>query len=98
MQQDQTMICVTTDSVPGRTVTRVIGFVWGASGAGRDSASPTVELMNLARQKAYDDMVAWARSQGANGIIGVGFDSFGYSHSGRTRHEYTLYGTAVVLG
>jgi len=103
------MILVTTDEIPGRRVSEVIGLVRGSSvrGAhvGRDvmaklknlvggELSEYTKLLAEAREQALDRMVDEARARGGNAIVCVRFMS---SDIGDDAAEMLAYGTAVKL-
>ena len=103
MAADSQIICVTTDGVEGRNIRQTLGLVWGISVIkGRDDLSRQLESADAARQAAYDSMLQRARSMGANAVLGVAMDSFvaanGDSYGDPVDREYTIYGTAVILG
>ena len=81
MAQERDFICVTTDTVPGRSIRQVLGLVWGSA------------TDNFA---AYDEMESSALAKGANAVVGVRRDTIASSYSGNP-HEYFFYGTAVIL-
>lgn len=54
------------------------------------------EMCELARQTAYDEMVAHARQLGANAIVGVRYDAAEVVSKGSAT-EVLCYGTAVVI-
>lgn len=77
------MIVTTTETVPGRTVTRIHGVVRGYT-----------ELSTESRERAEKRMKAEARSMGADAIVGVQFMTADDA-DGTT--EVLAYGTAVSL-
>ncbi len=103
------MIVVTTEGVAGHRVVRTLGLVRGSSirarHLGRDLMASFrnvaggelyeyTKLMAEAREQAVDRMVEEARALGANGILGVRFQSAQIS---RGAAEMLCYGTAVEL-
>ena len=87
----------TTDEVPGRTVTGVIGLVIGIATRPRDMAHhPEMGYINTrARQDAIGALVQQAQEAGADAVVGVRFDGGKISE---TVTELAAYGTAVRLG
>ena len=103
------MILVTTDAVPGRTVTQVMGLVRGntirARHVGQDIKAAFrnliggevveyTKLMAESREQAIDRMVETARDLGANAIVGMRFTT---SEIMGGAAELLAYGTAVVV-
>lgn len=103
------MIVVTTNDVPGRTITKALGVVRGnavrARHLGMDLLAlfrnvvggeipEYVKLSAEAREQALDRMIQEAEELGANAVIGVRF-STAMIMSGAA--ELLVYGTAVVL-
>lgn len=103
------MIVVTTEGVSGHLVVRTLGLVRGSSirarHLGRDLMASFrnvaggelyeyTKLMAEAREQAVDRMVEEARALGADGILGVRFQSAQIS---RGAAEMLCYGTAVAL-
>lgn len=82
MVQEKDFICVTTDTVPGRSVRQVLGLVWGI---GTDNFA------------AYDEMESTAQAKGANAVVGVRKDTFYRQHPTGPNNEHFFYGTAVIL-
>lgn len=99
MTDNQQIICVTTDSVPGRSIKRVLGLVWSIGVTDGYIADPELRIKraDAARHKAYENMVERAVSMGANAVIGISWDSFVTATDYGEDREYTIYGTAVVL-
>ena len=113
MMQNEQIICVTTDTVPGRNIQQVLGFVIGTArldyeGGGtfrRQGVAPTETAS--AHNQAVNEMLKFAAAMKANAVVGVRFDSAnGYQNSLQAaggagwfpaRVDYTAYGTAVVL-
>lgn len=82
MAQERDFICVTTDTVSGRSIRQVLGLVWGIGANSFD---------------AYDDMESSAKAKGANAVVGVRRDTFYRRHPTGANNEYFFYGTAVIL-
>jgi len=107
------MIVTTTLNVEGHTIAEYKGLVRGiivrsptiSQGffgglkniiGGRIGAY--TEMCEQARQTAYDEMVASARSLGANAIVGVRYDASEVAiGSGGGATEVLCYGTAVSI-
>ncbi|MGD6801442.1 YbjQ family protein [Rossellomorea vietnamensis] len=103
------MIIVTTETVPGKEIVELKGFVRGstvqAKHIGKDiiaglktivggEISEYSELMEQARQQAIDRMVKEAAQKGANAIVTVRFET---SAVMQNASEIIAYGTAVVV-
>lgn len=103
------MIVVTTESIHGHEVERVIGQVFGVvvrsrgiggniTAALRSLAGGEIkeytEMLEDARKNAIDRLVQNAHAMGANAIIMMRFDS---SEVGQSMSEIVAYGTAVVV-
>ena len=103
------MIIKPSDSVPGQTIERTIGYVSGNSVKTRHIGSNFMAglksivggdinqfaaLMNDTRQQAIDRMVKQAEAQGANAIIGMRLAT---SEIMQGCSELCAYGTAVVI-
>lgn len=99
----------TTDEVPGRTITEVLGLVRGNSvrarhvghdilAALRNLAGGEIreytKLMGESREQAADRMIEQAVGLGANGIVAVRFTT---SQVLGGAAELLAYGTAVVV-
>jgi len=102
------MIIVTTEHIPGKTITRTIGLVKGntirARHFGRDIAaafknvvggeiSDYTKMIAESREQAIDRMKEDATRQGANAII---MTRFATSSMMQGAAELLAYGTAVV--
>ena len=102
------MILSTTNDVPGRRVTRVLGLVQGSSirarHIGRDltaafknitggEITEYTKLMAESREQALDRMREAAAAKGADAIVGVRFMT---SSVMQNASELFVYGTAVV--
>ncbi|WP_404447103.1 YbjQ family protein [Sutcliffiella horikoshii] len=103
------MIIVTTESVPGKKILGLKGFVKGSTvqskHIGKDilAGLKTIvggeikeysEMMQEARQKAIGRMVEDAKSKGANAIICVRLET---SSVMTNASEIIAYGTAVTV-
>ena len=101
------MIISTTDRIPGKEITEVLGIARGnvvrAKHAGKDimaalksivggEISQYTELMTDARDQAIQRMIADAESKGADAVINVRFVT---SMIAATMAELLAYGTAV---
>ncbi|MGB6455492.1 MAG: heavy metal-binding domain-containing protein [Streptosporangiaceae bacterium] len=105
----RSMIVTTTENIPGTTVVRTLGQVFGltvrsrslggniAAGlkslAGGEIGS-YVKLNEDARRQALDRMVQNAAAMGANAVTMMRFDS---TEMGKTMSEIVAYGTARVI-
>jgi uncharacterized protein YbjQ (UPF0145 family) len=102
------VILSTTNSVPGRRLTRSLGLVQGSSirarHIGRDltaafknitggEITEYTKLMAEAREQALDRMREAAAALGADAIVGVRFMTSGVMQNAS---ELFVYGTAVV--
>lgn len=103
------MLVVTTENIPGRTVNRVLGQVFGITvrsrGIGgnlmasfRSLAGGEIkeytEMLEDARKAAIDRMVKNAAQMGADAVVMMRFDS---GEFGQSMSEIVAYGTAVTL-
>jgi uncharacterized protein YbjQ (UPF0145 family) len=103
------MILVTTETVPGMTVTKVLGLVRGntirARHVGQDIKAAFrnliggevveyTKLMAESREQAIDRMVATAEELGANAVLAMRFTT---SEIMGGAAELLAYGTAVVV-
>jgi len=99
----------TTFDFPGWTVERWIGpcfglvvrsmgignsFVAGFRALGQGEVTEYTHLLEDSRRQAIDRLVGHAMGMGANGIVGMRFDS---SEIGGQFTEIVAYGTAVVV-
>ena len=104
------MIIVTTYNIPGREIVEAVGLVRGsavrARHLGKDIAAvfknmvggeldEYTKLLAEAREQALDRMMAEARAQKADAIVGARFSS---SEISAGAAEVLAYGTAVRLG
>lgn len=103
------MILVTTETVPGRQITRVLGLVRGNTIRGhhvgkdimahlRNAAGGEIheytKMMAESREQAIDRMIDEASALGANAVVALRFQTVEVM-SGAA--EMMCYGTAVVL-
>ncbi|HLR63972.1 MAG TPA: YbjQ family protein [Pseudogracilibacillus sp.] len=103
------MMIVTTNDIPGKTITKVHGLVQGSTvqskHIGRDigASFKTLvggeirgysELMLEARAEAKNRMVMEAKQLGANAIIGMRYQT---SQVMQAASEVIAYGTAVTI-
>ncbi|GGH76412.1 uncharacterized protein YbjQ (UPF0145 family) [Pullulanibacillus pueri] len=103
------MFITTTENVPGKEIVDVKGLVQGSTvqskHVGRDIGAGLKtlvggeikgysEMMNEAREIATQRMIQEAESMGANGIIGMRYQSSQIMNSAA---EVIAYGTAVVF-
>ncbi|WP_217428562.1 YbjQ family protein [Microlunatus speluncae] len=93
----------TTDTVPGRAVTEILGEVVGVVARARElprelrTANPAesyVALLTRSRQDAVGRMIEMATAAGADAVVGLRFDS---SEITQSLSEVSAYGTAVKL-
>ena len=70
-------------------------FVAGFRGLAKTEMKEYTHLLEDSRREAIDRLVGHAMSMGANGIVGMRFDS---SQIGGQFTEIVAYGTAVLLG
>jgi len=103
------MIVTTTENIPGKKVTRVVGLVKGnsirARHIGRDilaglrgivggEITDYTKAIAETREQAQDRMIESARAQGANAIICMRFTTTSLMQSAS---EILAFGTAVVV-
>jgi uncharacterized protein YbjQ (UPF0145 family) len=103
------IITTTTDSLPGKTVSQVLGIVKGstirARHVGRDIAAgfknlvggeikSYTQMISQSREEAFNRMINDAQDQGADAIINVRFVT---SMVMQGAAEILAYGTAVKL-
>jgi uncharacterized protein YbjQ (UPF0145 family) len=103
------MIIVTTQDVPGKTVTKTLGLVRGntirARHLGRDIAAGLrnivggeitdyTKMMAESREQSIDRMIEEAESLGANAIVCARFTT---SMIMQSASEILAYGTAVIV-
>jgi len=103
------MIIVTTNFIPGKTITKSLGLVRGntirARHVGRDimaffrnvvggEITDYTKMMAESREQALDRMVEEAESLGANAIINMRITT---SMIMQSASEILAYGTAVII-
>ncbi len=103
------MIMVTTDEIPGKTITKTLGLVRGntirARHVGHDIAAALknlvggeirdyTKMMAESREQALDRMVEEAESLGANAIVSIKITT---SMIMQSASEILAYGTAVLI-
>ena len=103
------MILATTNEIPPKEITEVIGLVRGntirARHLGRDIAAflrnivggevrDYTKMMAEAREQALDRMIAEAEAMGADAITGIRFST---SFIMQGAAEFLVYGTAVKV-
>lgn len=103
------MIVTTTETVPGRETTEVLGVARGntvrAKSAGRDFTQSIrnffggelkaySDLMTRAREEAVERLEADAEAMGADAVVNVRFTTAGVAGNSA---EILVYGTAVRL-
>ena len=103
------IIVTTTHEIAGKRIVRTIGLVRGntirSRHAGRDllanlrnfvggEVTEYTKMMAESREEALDRMIAQARANGANAVVGVRFAS---SEIMDRAAELLAYGTAVVI-
>ena len=103
------MMIVTTEEIPGKTITKTLGLVRGntirARHVGRDISAALknivggeitdyTKMMAESREQALDRMVEEAESLGANAIVAVKFTT---SMIMQSASEILAYGTAVLI-
>ena len=102
------MILCSTDTIPGKTITKVLGLVRGntirARHMGRDimaafkhmaggEISDYTKMMAETREQALDRLAEDAEALGANAIVGLRFTTTSMMQGAA---EFLVYGTAVV--
>ena len=103
------MIVVTTENIPGHTVVRTLGQVFGvvvrSRGIGGNITASLrsivggeipeyTRLVEDTRRHAIDRLVANAALMGANAVVMMRFDS---GEIAQAMNEVVAYGTAVIL-
>ena len=103
------MIIVTTDDIPGKKITKVLGLVRGntirARHIGKDIAAALknivggeihdyTKMMAESREQALDRLIEDAENMGANAITGVRFATTSMMQAAA---ELLVYGTAVII-
>lgn len=103
------MILATTDDIPGRHITRVLGLVRGntirARHIGKDLAAAFknlaggeitdyTKMMAESREQALDRMIEDAEALGADAVVGIRFSTSSVMQGAA---EILVYGTAVLV-
>lgn len=103
------MLLSTTETIPGKTITKHLGLVRGntirARHIGKDilaglrnlvggEVTEYTKLLGESREQALDRMIEEAKSLGANAVVGVRFST---SEVMAHAAEILAYGTAVVV-
>ncbi|MBI9102628.1 MAG: YbjQ family protein [Spirochaetales bacterium] len=103
------MILVTTDTIPGKKVVKVLGLVRGntirARHMGKDimaafknmvggEITDYTKMMAESREQALDRVIEDAEALNADGIIGLRFTTTSMMQGAA---EFLIYGTAVLL-
>ena len=103
------MIVVTTDSIPGRRVVRILGLVKGntirARHVGKDllaglkgivggEITEYTKMVAESREQSLDRLVEEAESLGANAVVGLRFTTASMMQGAA---ELLAYGTAVIV-
>ncbi|UIN30157.1 MULTISPECIES: YbjQ family protein [Microbacterium] len=104
------MIIVTTNDVPGRTITEVHGEVFGLTVRSRHIGSNIgasfkalaggelkgiTELLQQTRTEALSRLAAEAQQKGGNAVVAFRFETNDYGDTGGV--EVCAYGTAVTI-
>lgn len=103
------MILVTTDSIPGKNIAKVLGLVRGntirARNIGRDilatfknivggEVTDYTKMMAESREQALDRLIEDAESLGANAVVGLRFTTTSMMQGAA---ELLVYGTAIIF-
>lgn len=103
------MLVVTTHDIPGQRIVKVVGLVKGntirARHLGRDiiaglknmvggEISDYTKMIAECREEALDRMIAQAKANGANAVVGMRFATCEMMDHAA---ELLAYGTAVVI-
>ncbi|HAK47234.1 MAG TPA: hypothetical protein DCO79_15110 [Spirochaeta sp.] len=103
------IILVTTDSIPGRKVVKVLGMARGntirARHMGKDIMAgfknmvggeivDYTKMMAESREQAIDRLIEDAQSLGADAVVGLKFTTTSVMQGAA---EFLVYGTAVTL-
>ena len=103
------MLLSTTDTIPGKTITKHLGLVRGntirARHVGKDilaalrnlvggEVTEYTKLLGESREQALDRMTEEAKKLGANAVVGVRFST---AEVAAHAAEILAYGTAVVV-
>lgn len=109
MDGDSNVVMVTTNYIPGKKITKVIGTIWGITVRSRGLGGNIVaglrslaggeikeysKMLSDARNTAMERLRDAAEQVGANAVIEMRFDS---SDIGQVMTEIVAYGTAVVV-
>jgi uncharacterized protein YbjQ (UPF0145 family) len=109
VDQARSMIITTTENIPGATVVKTLGQVFGLTVRSRSLGGNIaaglktivggeirsyVKLSEDSRRQALDRLVQNAAAMGANAVTMMRFDS---TEMGRTMSEIVAYGTARVI-
>lgn len=104
------MIIVTTNDVPGHSITNVVGEVFGLTVRSRHIGSNIgasfkalaggelkgiTQLLHETRDEALSRLAAEATSKGANAVVAFRFETNDYGDGGGV--EVCAYGTAVTI-
>lgn len=111
-QVNSSMMLTTTEGFDGYKIKEYRGIVRGVTvrqptmgqsfkanlkGIVGGKMSPFITMCETARQQALDMLIERAQSAGANGIVGVRYDSSAFGDSDDMGTEVVCYGTAVVV-
>ena len=103
------IMLTTTETVPGRRITRCLGLVKGSTVRSKHIGADVVaslrnlvggevkeyaSLLSGAREQALDRMTAQARALGADAVVAVRLET---STIAQNASEVMAYGTAVTL-
>jgi uncharacterized protein YbjQ (UPF0145 family) len=106
------MLVTTGNVIEGKTIVEYKGIVRGTcirlpslsqgifgavKGMLGGNISNYKSFCELARQQAYDDMVANAKTLLANAIVAIRYDTSDLANNGLQAMEIVCYGTAVVV-
>ena len=109
-KEKQSMIVVTTPTIPGYEVLKVLGtdhgltvrtrgvegkFIAGIESAFGGEITAYTSECEKARKESLDRLIENAKKLGANAIIGVDFETSEILQS--TATVFSVYGTAVVV-
>jgi len=109
IENDNNIIVVTSDYVPGYKITKVIETTWGLTvrsrGLGGNIVASLrtiaggeikeyVKLLNDARETALNRLKESAKNLGANAVLNMRFDT---SDMAQMMTEIVAYGTAVIV-
>ena len=103
------MLVVTTNDLPGFRVVKHLGMVRGLSVRSRSvignigaaiqiffggNITLYTKLAELARQEAYEELIAHAGAMGANAVLAMRYDA---NEMASAVTEVLAYGTAVIV-